>query len=144
MRLSPLIPLALFVAGVALIVASVATGEGRLFLFLVFPGIITGGILGVLGFLLIVLSFLVGSFQVWRSMVAAPPASYQRWEQPGTEPPPSGSPRSETPRRRFGGILLLGPIPIVFGSDRKIALAMMVLGIALTAVALVLFLLVLR
>lgn len=143
-RLSPLIPLALFVAGVAFIVASVATGEGRLFLFLVFPGIVTGGILGVLGFLLIVLAFLVGFFQVWKNMAAGPPGGYRPGEKPGTELSPSGSGRFEAPPRRFGGILLLGPVPIVFGSDRKITLAMVVLGIVLTAVALVLFLLVLR
>ncbi len=143
-RLFPLIPLALFGGGVALIVASVATGEGRLFLFLVFPGIVTGGILGILGFLLIVLAFLVGFVQSWRGEAATPLAGDQPWEPSRTEPPPSGSPRSEIPRRRFGGILLLGPIPIVFGTDRKITLAMVVLGIVLTAVALVLFLLVFR
>jgi uncharacterized protein (TIGR00304 family) len=143
-RLFPLISLALFGGGVALIVASVATGEGRLVLFLVFPGIVTGGILGILGFLLIVLAFLVGFLQFGRIMAAAPPASHQPWEPPCMEPPPSGSPRSETPRRRFGGILLLGPVPIVFGTDRKITLAIVVLGIVLTAAALVLFLLVFR
>ncbi len=44
-------------------------------------------------------------------------------------------------RGRYGGVVLIGPVPIAFGSDKKIALAMLVVGIVLAIVALTVILL---
>jgi uncharacterized protein (TIGR00304 family) len=40
-------------------------------------------------------------------------------------PSPAGPPA------RYGGVIMLGPIPIVFGSDARIAKWMMILGLIL-------------
>ncbi|RLF14773.1 MAG: hypothetical protein DRJ97_05625 [Thermoprotei archaeon] len=39
-----------------------------------------------------------------------------------------------------GGVVLLGPIPIVFGSDASAVKALLILAIALTVIVLLLFL----
>jgi uncharacterized protein (TIGR00304 family) len=39
-------------------------------------------------------------------------------------------------KTQYGGVVLVGPLPIAFGSDRKIAVIMLVLGIAM-AIALI-------
>jgi uncharacterized protein (TIGR00304 family) len=40
-----------------------------------------------------------------------------------------------------GGVVIVGPVPIVFGTSQRIAATVMVLAIALTVIALLLFLL---
>ncbi|OYT40715.1 MAG: hypothetical protein B6U89_01310 [Desulfurococcales archaeon ex4484_58] len=39
-----------------------------------------------------------------------------------------------------GGVLIIGPIPIIFGSNQKIALAMLVLAVILTVLLFILYL----
>lgn len=50
--------------------------------------------------------------------------------------------RGEEPEAKTeaGGVILIGPVPIVFGTSQKIAAATMALAIILTALALLLFL----
>ncbi len=45
----------------------------------------------------------------------------------------------ETGKKRVkgGGVILIGPIPIVFGTDKKYALALMVLAIVLMLLAII-------
>jgi uncharacterized protein (TIGR00304 family) len=49
--------------------------------------------------------------------------------------------RASEGRAEAGGVVIVGPVPIVFGTSQRIAATVMVLAIALTAVALLLFLL---
>ncbi len=44
-------------------------------------------------------------------------------------------------RGEAGGVVIVGPVPIVFGTSQRIAAMVMVLAIVLTVVALLLFLL---
>jgi len=43
-------------------------------------------------------------------------------------------------RAEAGGVVIVGPVPIVFGTSQRIAATVMVLAIALTVVVLLLFL----
>jgi uncharacterized protein (TIGR00304 family) len=43
-------------------------------------------------------------------------------------------------RGEAGGVVIVGPVPIVFGTSQRIAATVMVLAIALTVVVLLLFL----
>ncbi len=49
--------------------------------------------------------------------------------------------RAGEERAEAGGVVIVGPVPIVFGTSQRIAATVMVLAIALTVVALLLFLL---
>jgi uncharacterized protein (TIGR00304 family) len=44
-------------------------------------------------------------------------------------------------RAEAGGVVIVGPVPIVFGTSQRVAATVMVLAIVLTVVALLLFLL---
>lgn len=46
-----------------------------------------------------------------------------------------------TDRARGGGILLIGPVPIIFGTDRESATFLILLAIALIAIVMVLMIL---
>ncbi len=64
----------------------------------------------------------------------------------GTGPSAGTSPQSATekwgrPRVRGGGVVLIGPIPIVFGSDSSTARGLMLLAMGLMAMAIVLMIL---
>src|SRR5438093_4628954 len=120
MRWLRLAGLLLFGLGAALIAGSVATGEGRLFLLLIFPVFTSSGALGLLG---IVATF-VGLFltmlpRPWTgaATVPVPPLAGGAPATPNAAPPP-----------RFGGVVMLGPIPLVFGSDPAMAKWMALLG----------------
>ena len=46
--------------------------------------------------------------------------------------------------RKFGGVVMIGPIPIVFGSDRKIANRMLLVGVVLFILMAMIYLIFLR
>ncbi len=61
------------------------------------------------------------------------------------DPMASGSGRpTEGTEKKVGGVLLLGPIPIVFGSTERITRWMLVAGIVITVVLLLLFMALVR
>lgn len=63
-----------------------------------------------------------------------------RQESTGTGesgPHHAGGEKRET---RYGGVVLIGPVPIAFGSDRRLAIAMLVVGIIIAIVTLALVL----
>ncbi len=50
------------------------------------------------------------------------------------------SPRDVESRVRGGGVVIVGPLPIVFGSDRRTALIMAIVGLVMTITLVVLYL----
>ncbi len=79
-----------------------------------------GLMLIVTGIIMIVMGYLVE-------------ASVRRSHYPGEE--------SEGPKVSGGGVVIIGPIPIIFGSDKRAAIIAAVIGAVLTVIALVAFLL---
>ncbi len=124
------IPIAMFGAGLALIASAVATGEAEVSLLLIFP--IFSGSSGffLLGTLLIVLSFMVGFLMLVMGQLEVQASSV--WPQMNAEP------REETRpvKRDYGGVVMIGPVPIAFGSSRTMAVLMLVLGIVLAIILL--------
>lgn len=129
---------ALFVAGIAALAYAVLQGGATLSLFLVFPIVTASGAWGFLGILLIVAGF-AALFLTWSSwgVPSEPPApTTENVQPPRTASAPSG--------RRWGGVVFLGPVPIVFGSDEKVARWMLLAGVGLFVALLVLTLIALR
>lgn len=124
------VPVGLFVGGIVLIVAAVASGEAEVSLLVVFPVFSGSSPLFLLGTLLIVMSFIVGFLMlVLGQMQMAAGGTWPAGDFPEVQA--SGSTRKE-----YGGVVMVGPVPIAFGSDRRIALIMLVLGIVLAIVCL--------
>lgn len=125
-----MLPIALFIGGMALIGASVASGEADISLVVIFPVFSgTGGVF-LLGVSLVVLSLLIGF--VFMAMGQMEAMEFQR-QAGGDVARPGNYPKSET---KVGGVVLIGPVPIAFGSSMKVAIVMMVVGIVLAIVAL--------
>lgn len=115
-------PIALFVGGMCAIFASVATGEADVSFFLIIPVFSGSSLLFLLGTGLILLSFVVGFV-----LLAAGQEAID--SKVGTGLPQAPAARVDR-KTSFGGVVLLGPIPIAFGSDRRIAVIMLILGVA--------------
>lgn len=96
----------LLLAGVALVAGSVVQGGARVAVFVVFP-VISGG---SAEFLAGVLLLIVGAFSLPFSLTAG-----SAWEESPVPPDPS-SPVSRDSGGGVGGFVLVGPVPIVFGS----------------------------
>lgn len=126
MRTTFWIPIAVFVLGLALIATAVATGEADVSLIIVFPVFSGSSLVFLLGTLLIISSFIVG-------FILMATDNQQTAEQAGAAS--KGMSGGEMkPRTAYGGVVLLGPIPIAFGSNKRIALIMLVVGIILAIV----------
>ncbi len=124
-------------AGIALLGYSVATGESQVHLFLIFPVFTGTGVFAFLGIVLIAVAMFVGFFSfAGATLVPSGPP-------PKTAAPPAQAPQAAPPARKFGGVVFLGPIPIVFGSDARVSKWMLILGIALTVLLIAFFFLVL-
>lgn len=132
MRARLWIPIAMFVAGMALIATAVATGEADVSLVIVFPVFSGSSLLFLLATLLIISSFIVGFV-----LMAMDHERTEERVEAASEGMSSSAPRS---RAEYGGVVLLGPIPIAFGSNKKVALIMLVVGVILAIVVLVVLL----
>ncbi|NPA74580.1 MAG: DUF131 domain-containing protein [Euryarchaeota archaeon] len=99
----------LFISGIAIIIISALSGNGGFALVLIFPVFYTSGPLGALGMLMI----LAGIFLFF----LAPFAGTEM--HPPSTPPPEPHHTTEKKKVNYGGVILIGPIPIVFGSDRE-------------------------
>lgn len=116
---------ALFVAGGAALALAAVRGEASLSLVVIVPVVTATGGLGALAILLLVAGFLV-TFVAWPLHAAREVAAAPIDEPIGVQPPPPGP-----AARRWGGVLFLGPVPIVFGSDARVTRGMLLLGLIL-------------
>ena len=141
MRGLPWIALIAFAGGIGLLGYSVATGESQVHLVVIIPVVTGGGAVGLAGMALLFVAMVL-----WLLSFARMPLAASRTEEAGASgPPPTtvspAQPRAASPK--FGGVLFLGPLPIVFGSNVKVSKAMLVLAAVMSVVLLVFFLLVL-
>lgn len=115
-------PVLLF-AGAAFLLAGYLRGEATLSLFVIFPVITATGAWSALGILLLIAGFFA-FFLTWPTPA---PAEIE----PPRNPDPSSPAAPHTPTRRWGGVIFLGPFPLVFGSDMKVARWMLIAGVLL-------------
>jgi len=126
-----LIALLLFASAIILMIMSVASGDGQVGLFLIFPFMVAWGPMAVAGSVLLVLavvSFFIG---------------FLRSGEVTLQDAGGADPAAKT-ERKFGGVVMIGPIPIVFGSDRKIANWMLLAGVVLFVLMTIIYLMFLR
>lgn len=116
--------------GGAILALSVAEGDAEVGLLIIFPYVVAHGALSALGIGLIFLGFLLFFLSIARSV-----ASYHddTHRVSGTTAPEI---RKES---KVGGVVMIGPVPIVFGSDSRMARGMMLLAILLVALLIVLY-----
>ena len=101
--------LGVLAAGVALVALSVVEGGANVALLVIVPVVSGSSLTFLLGVVLLVVGFL-----------SLPFAAAERWDE---EPPalPSGGTASTEGQSGLAGVVLLGPVPIVFGSWKGIS-----------------------
>lgn len=143
MRKLSLIAVGLFVAGLVLLVAGLFTGDAEFYLVLIFPVVKSSGPLPIAGLLLMVCAFFIWFASLF-SMAGSPgqadgrdasgqgeaPGAPGQVNEPETVRPGRVGAR---PRTKVGGVVFLGPIPVVFSNDgvlgKKIAVLASAIGI---------------
>ncbi len=125
--------LILLASAAALIAAGVAYGQLHIGFLLIIPVIYGSGIAGIAAALLVFMSFVLFAL----SSIHGTGKYEQGTQQPGGYSAPVQAPDTG---RKFGGIVFIGPIPIIFGSDRKttgymLAAAIIILVLLLAAFA---------
>jgi uncharacterized membrane protein len=106
MRPTAGIPLALLAGGIGLLAYAVARGDASVALFLVIPVVYGASF-----------EFFLGVVLLFLGLVTLPWALGYTVER---AEPPDASPRKGTPPSEVGGLILLGPLPIFFGSWRDV------------------------
>jgi uncharacterized protein (TIGR00304 family) len=116
----------LFALGVICIAAGIALGEGKAGIFIIFPFIYGNGLLMMLGIILIFISFPLFMFSRFR---------FEEEVFSGEEAIAPGEIKTE---KHAGGLILIGPIPIIISSDWKTALILISVAIAIITALLIL------
>lgn len=109
-----------FILGIVFFTIGFLTGETKGGIFIVFPFIIGSGVFSLLGFVFIfiaILSFVFGF------------TSYIKPENIKSENDELQSKKKTS--IKGGGIVLIGPIPIIFGSNWKIVIVLVIIAIIL-------------
>ena len=138
----------MIIVGIIVIGYSVSLGETEVIWFLIFPIIIGHGMYSFLGTILIILAIFVGIYGFIQEgeWVLAGEDDYDEYfgsrKRPdhGQRSRPrtgQGQPPQPQSKIRGGGVVLIGPIPIIFGSDKKRAIILSVLAIIIMIIALV-------
>jgi uncharacterized membrane protein len=97
-----------FVLGIAFFVIGFLIGEVKTGFLLIFPFLIGSGLYALLGFLFFFAAILLFMFGLVSPFIAP-----------------------EKPEVKGGGVILIGPFPIVFGSSWRIAILLMLMAIIL-------------
>jgi uncharacterized membrane protein len=130
------IPIALLLVGAAAIALAIYQGTAHVSLLLIFPLVSGESAFFLLGVLCVAAGFLALPFAFPEPEFVPPRETLPSGPRPVTVPPP--------PKSSFGGFVLLGPVPIFFGEMRgrssRLYWGLVALGLALTLLAIVLFL----
>ncbi|HWG92281.1 MAG TPA: DUF131 domain-containing protein [Candidatus Thermoplasmatota archaeon] len=130
------LPLVLALLGIACLVYGAMQGQVRGGLFLIFPFVAGTGIWGFLGMLLLMAAAVSWFFGQARRMVPEEDPYVERLEPLEGRDRYGGYARPE-PRverrsvRRGGGLVMIGPVPIFWGSDRGVVKGLLWLGLLL-------------
>ena len=121
------VSLVFLIVGIIFFIMGAMQGNVQGGVFLIFPFVIGSGLYAFLGILCIMLSFLL-------FIVGFTPRKTIPYEVPSQE-----KTLEQKPTIKGGGIVLVGPIPVVVGSSWKIAVALILAAIFLSVLIYFLF-----
>jgi uncharacterized protein (TIGR00304 family) len=124
--------IALLIVGLVATAWSVLSGLTRFYLVVIVPVFASDNIFGILPLLAI--------FAGIALIVFGPAFNEEDTDDVGTVESESGHARQDAGRARAGGVVLIGPIPILFGSDKKMTLIAAALTIMILAMIVLLLL----
>ncbi len=139
-----LVSLGLLLLGILLIIYSVHEGTAKVALVFIFPVVYGAGVYLGSGILLIFVSiflfFISGFRRISNDSSTYDSSSYRSESQKETGIDTIGKSKNTAD---YGGVIFIGPVPIIFGKDKSIARKMMYLGLGLALILLAIYLVVL-
>jgi uncharacterized protein (TIGR00304 family) len=120
-----LLSLLFFVSGGVLLALGVLSGEVETGIVIIFPFVIGSGLFALSGFICIFIGILFLMFSFLSTIEPGGLSLEYEEEHPGRRTSVKG-----------GGVILIGPIPVVFGTNWKIALLLMILAIIIILILL--------
>jgi len=113
--------LLMLIGGIALLAGAVSSGDAEFYLFIIFPVVTGTGPMFAAGALLFMAGLIVTFFAL--SLRAAQRMAEEYEEGPAPTAPTGHAPQAGAPPPRggteFGGVIFIGPIPIVFGKGQR-------------------------
>jgi len=120
--------LLMLIGGIALLGWAVSSEDAEFYLFLIFPVVTGSGPIFAAGAILFMVGIIVTFFGL--SMRAAEGMAEEYDGAPMQTAPPGHTPHAGAPAPRggpqFGGVIFIGPIPIVFGKGQRMGKWMLV------------------
>jgi len=129
MRRLGLAALALLVAGIALLAYAASTGEMQLYILAIIPIVQSSSPIALAGMALIFVAIFLAFFSMATPFAEMP-------ERPAAPAAPQSAAPAQ-PAKKFGGVVFIGPVPIVFGSDRKMAKWMLAVALVIVIVLII-------
>lgn len=135
-----LLAIILLICGIISLGYSVASGEGSAGVVVFIPVFFGSGLFSFIGVLCIMAAIFLGFFGFAKGAFEEEDAEEPQRQRTSSPSQSQQGPRPQ-PRKSIkgGGVVLIGPIPVVFGSDAKTAMILMVLAIILIIAVAVLF-----
>jgi len=113
--------LLMLIGGIALLGWAISQGDAEFYLFIIFPVVTGTGPIFAGGALLFMVGLIVTFFAL--SLRAAERMAEENEDAPVQTTPPGQAPQAGAPAPRggaeFGGVIFIGPIPIVFGKGQR-------------------------
>ena len=128
MRRLTLVAVALFALGIVLLAYAATLGEMTFTLVVIIPVVQSSSGWALAGMALIFAAMFLLFFSMATPIGGTPARSDA--PSPQTAAPPQ-------PAKRFGGVVFVGPIPIIFGSDKKVAKWMLVVALVIVILLIV-------
>jgi uncharacterized protein (TIGR00304 family) len=122
-----LLPISLFLLGVFFLGYGLFIEEVTIGLAVFIPFIISNGVFGFLGIICLFLS-MISLFFILTQLSSIPYSNQSQQRDKGEH---------SSKKSKIGGVIFLGPIPIVFGSDKKITQSMILVSIIISIIILV-------
>jgi uncharacterized protein (TIGR00304 family) len=128
------------ILAIVFLAMSIQNDEGAVHLFLIFPVITINSLYSGLGALFVFLTFILffigfaAGYELvgWDEISSDTHPPTRQGKADGQQGRPAGSKRTSI---KGGGVVLIGPIPIIFGSDQKLTVILAVLALAIMVVA---------
>jgi uncharacterized protein (TIGR00304 family) len=124
--------IALLLVGLVATAWSVLSGLTRFYMVVIVPVFASDNVLGILPLLAI--------FAGIALLALGPAFTENDQDEAGMEETEKGPVRQDAGRAKVGGVVLIGPIPILFGSDKKMTLIAAALAIMVLAMIVLLLL----
>ncbi len=133
-----LLAIILLICGIISLGYSVASGEGSAGVVVFIPVFFGSGVFSFIGVLCIMAAIFLAFFGFAKGTFQDEGIDEPQGHRASPSSPSSQSPRPQK-SIKGGGVVLIGPIPVVFGSDAKTAMILMVLAIILIVIVIILF-----